>query len=241
MLLSWTVSYFRERLWVKREPELVHQIQAQPQPLQYSKNAAHIFLVVLVLAGVFGSFWLFWSMNGNMNLLRTEMLSNMCDERARMLQDQFNVSMNHVHALAILVSTFHHGKQPSAIDQVTFFPLLCFSCWPPKILCFYAVVFVIRWFESDTATLHQLISLLFCQKTFAQYTERTAFERPLTSGVAYAVKVIHSEREQFEKHHGWTIKKMDKGDRLNCPKSKGQPRGCLALFYASSSEVPHKL
>lgn len=54
MLLSWTVSYFRERLWVKREPELVHQIQAQPQPLQYSQNAAHIFLVVLVLAGVFG-------------------------------------------------------------------------------------------------------------------------------------------------------------------------------------------
>ncbi|KAJ1410885.1 Signal transduction response regulator, receiver domain [Sesbania bispinosa] len=32
-------------------------------------------------------------------------------------QDQFNVSMNHVHALAILVSTFHHGKHPSAIDQ----------------------------------------------------------------------------------------------------------------------------
>ena len=49
---------------------------------------------------------------------REEMLTNMCDERARMLQDQFNVSMNHVHALAILVSTFHHGKHPSAIDQV---------------------------------------------------------------------------------------------------------------------------
>ncbi|MCD9639843.1 hypothetical protein HAX54_024589 [Datura stramonium] len=32
--------------------------------------------------------------------------------------DQF--SMNHVHALAILISTFHHGKQPSAIDQKTF-------------------------------------------------------------------------------------------------------------------------
>ncbi|KAI3969509.1 hypothetical protein MKX01_020070 [Papaver californicum] len=171
MLLSWTISYFRERLRVKRERKQVHQAQAQP--LQYSQNAAHSsgkwrrkLLVVLVLAGVFGSFWLFWSMNSNINLLRTEMLSNMCDERARMLQDQFNVSMNHVHALAILVSTFHHGKQPSAIDQ----------------------------------------------KTFAQYTERTAFERPLTSGVAYAVKVLHTEREKFEKHHGWTIKKMDKGD-----------------------------
>ncbi|MBA0689107.1 hypothetical protein Goari_006848 [Gossypium aridum] len=45
--------------------------------------------------------------------------------------------------------------------------------------------------------------------TFARYTERTAFERPLTSGVAYAVRVLHSEREQFEKHQGWTIKRMD--------------------------------
>ncbi|KAJ6973425.1 hypothetical protein NC653_033682 [Populus alba x Populus x berolinensis] len=51
-------------------------------------------------------------------------------------------SMNHVHALAILVSTFHHGKNPSAIDQ----------------------------------------------KTFGEYTKRTDFERPLTSGVAYALK-----------------------------------------------------
>ena len=47
------------------------------------------------------------------------------------------------------------------------------------------------------------------QKTFARYTERTAFERPLTSGVAYAVRVLHSEREQFEKQQGWTIKRMD--------------------------------
>lgn len=53
-------------------------------------------------------------------LRREEMLANMCDERARMLQDQFNVSMNHVHALAILVSTFHHGKHPSAMDQVVY-------------------------------------------------------------------------------------------------------------------------
>ncbi|VAH83813.1 unnamed protein product [Triticum turgidum subsp. durum] len=64
----------------------------------------------------------------------------MCDERARMLQDQFNVSMNHLQALAILVNTFHHSQSPSAITQAT----------------------------------------------FARYAERTAFERPLTSGVAYA-------------------------------------------------------
>ncbi|KAG8081714.1 hypothetical protein GUJ93_ZPchr0019g2649 [Zizania palustris] len=93
---------------------------------------------------------------------RREALSSMCDERARMLQDQFNVSMNHLQALAILVSTFHHSKNPSAIDQMT----------------------------------------------FARYAERTAFERPLTSGVAYAVRVTHAEREQFERQQGWSIKKM---------------------------------
>lgn len=44
--------------------------------------------------------------------------------------------------------------------------------------------------------------------TFARYAERTAFERPLTSGVAYAVKVLHAEREDFERKQGWTIKVM---------------------------------
>ena len=52
-------------------------------------------------------------------------------------------------------------------------------------------------------------NLLHVQATFASYAERTAFERPLTSGVAYAVKVLRSEREEFEKQQGWTIKKMD--------------------------------
>jgi hypothetical protein len=42
----------------------------------------------------------------------------MCEERARMLQDQFAVSVNHVHALAILVATFNYEKQPPALDQV---------------------------------------------------------------------------------------------------------------------------
>ncbi|XP_034922002.1 histidine kinase 3 [Populus alba] len=109
------------------------------------------------------SVWLFWYMSSQAFEKRKETLASMCDERARMLQDQFNVSMNHVQAMSILISTFHHGKNPSAIDQ----------------------------------------------RTFARYTERTAFERPLTSGVAYAVRVIHSEREQFENQQGWTIKRMD--------------------------------
>ncbi|KAK9118248.1 hypothetical protein Scep_016341 [Stephania cephalantha] len=95
---------------------------------------------------------------------RREVLVSMCDQRARMLQDQFSVSVNHVHALAILVSTFHYYKSPSAIDQ----------------------------------------------ETFAEYTARTAFERPLMSGVAYAQRVVHSMRESFEKQHGWTINTMEK-------------------------------
>ncbi|XP_077222019.1 histidine kinase 3-like isoform X2 [Tasmannia lanceolata] len=147
--------------------------QAQHHQLLHSQSSKSggrwrkKLLILWVLIGVFGSMWIFWSMNNNIISRRKETLANMCDERARMLQDQFNVSMNHVHALAILVSAFHHGKHPSAIDQ----------------------------------------------KTFAEYTERTAFERPLTSGVAYALKVLHSEREEFEKHHGWKIKKMETEDQ----------------------------
>ncbi|XP_042457231.1 probable histidine kinase 4 [Zingiber officinale] len=49
-----------------------------------------------------------------------EMLTSMCEERARMLMEQFAVSVNQVHALAILVSTFHYQKEPSALDQETF-------------------------------------------------------------------------------------------------------------------------
>lgn len=48
------------------------------------------------------------------------------------------------------------------------------------------------------------------QETFAEYTARTAFERPLLSGVAYAQRVVHSERDIFEKQHGWMIKTMER-------------------------------
>ncbi|GLJ30904.1 hypothetical protein SUGI_0614970 [Cryptomeria japonica] len=123
----------------------------------------HTKLFILwVLGAAMLSMHTFYSMNNDIVERRKETLASMCDERARMLQDQFDVSMNHVHALAILVSTFHHRKNPSAIDQ----------------------------------------------KTFAEYTARTAFERPLLSGVAYAQKVLHSEREQFERQQGWKIKMM---------------------------------
>jgi hypothetical protein len=46
------------------------------------------------------------------------------------------------------------------------------------------------------------------QETFAEYTARTAFDRPLLSGVAYAQRVVNSERDQFEKQHGVVIKTM---------------------------------
>uniref|UniRef100_A0A804M2Z4 histidine kinase n=1 Tax=Zea mays TaxID=4577 RepID=A0A804M2Z4_MAIZE len=91
-----------------------------------------------------------------------EGLVSMCEERARMLQDQFAVSVNHVHALAILVATFHYEKRPPALDQ----------------------------------------------NTFADYTARTSFERPLLSGVAYAQRVVHGDRESFERQQGWIIKTM---------------------------------
>ncbi|XP_020576264.1 probable histidine kinase 6 [Phalaenopsis equestris] len=91
-----------------------------------------------------------------------EALVSMCDERARMLQDQFAVSVNHVHALAVLISTFHYQKDPSAMDQ----------------------------------------------DTFAFYTGMTAFERPLLNGVAYAQRVLHSERGKFESLQGWIIRTM---------------------------------
>lgn len=63
-------------------------------------------------------------MDDSSKVRREEVLVSMCDQRARMLQDQFSVSVNHVHALAILVSTFHYHKNPSAIDQVSVLPLI---------------------------------------------------------------------------------------------------------------------
>lgn len=99
----------------KQLPEQQHQVHSPPKGAGKWRKT---LLIVFVVFGVGMSIWLFWHLNGKINLRREETLANMCDERARMLQDQFNVSMNHVHALAILVSTFHHGKHPSAIDQV---------------------------------------------------------------------------------------------------------------------------
>lgn len=98
----------------------------QPQSPKSAGKWRKKFLVLFVCIGIMFSIWLFWHLNEEISFRRKETLANMCDERARMLQDQFNVSMNHVNALAILVSTFHHGKHPSAIDQVMCLPTSCF-------------------------------------------------------------------------------------------------------------------
>jgi len=78
--------------------------------------AAAVLLWMLVAAtiGVF----LHWSIRHAALRKEEEGLVSMCEERARMLQDQFAVSVNHVHALAILVATFHYEKHPPALDQV---------------------------------------------------------------------------------------------------------------------------
>lgn len=71
-----------------------------------------------ILSTIFVSRVIYNRMNADNKERRDEVLVSMCDQRARMLQDQFSVSVNHVHALAVLVSTFHYYKNPSAIDQV---------------------------------------------------------------------------------------------------------------------------
>lgn len=121
-------------------------------------------LLIWIMVMVFLSMTVYNRIDADNRVRRKDLLVSMCDQRARMLQDQFSVSVNHVHALAILVSTFHYYKNPSAIDQ----------------------------------------------ETFAEYTARTAFERPLLSGVAYAQRVMDSDRENFERQHGWTIKTMER-------------------------------
>ncbi|KAJ8899486.1 hypothetical protein K2173_018460 [Erythroxylum novogranatense] len=182
LITSSTLYLFSFKIWMNQKESLVRlapmpqprqqllQLKQQSLPVGPSKGAGKWrkkLLKLFVLGGILSAAWLFQYLSRQSFLTRQETLVNMCDERARMLQDQFNVSMNHVHALAILVSTFHHGKDPSKIDQ----------------------------------------------KTFGEYTETTAFERPLTSGVAYALKVPHSDRKLFEKQHRWTIKKMETQDQ----------------------------
>ena len=52
----------------------------------------------------------FWYMSSIASEKRKETLTRMCDERARVLQDQFIVRVNDIRPMTILISTFHHGK-----------------------------------------------------------------------------------------------------------------------------------
>lgn len=116
---SWQQKPVNERPLARQQKQPQKQQQQGHSPPKGAGKWRKKLLILFVFAGVTMSIWLFWHFNRKHISRREETLANMCDERARMLQDQFNVSMNHVHALAILVSTFHHGKYPSAIDQVT--------------------------------------------------------------------------------------------------------------------------
>jgi hypothetical protein len=75
-------------------------------------------VIVWILLGSSVAIYSFYSMTRETSRRRQETLANMCDERARMLQDQFVASMNHVRALTVLVSTFHLEMKPSALYQV---------------------------------------------------------------------------------------------------------------------------
>ena len=86
--------------------------------LNRSRLPKFLFVFIIVVASVSSGIYI--AMDAHNRERRKEVLVSMCDQRAIMLQDQFSVSVNHVHALAILVSTFHYYKNPSAIDQVFF-------------------------------------------------------------------------------------------------------------------------
>ncbi|XP_057811184.1 histidine kinase 3 isoform X2 [Salvia miltiorrhiza] len=162
------------KIWMKLWDQLPgcgskihHQYSQYISLRRVRKNWWTKLLITWIVFGIITSLSVFWYMRSQAIEKRKETLASMCDERARMLQDQFNVSMNHIQAMSVIISIFHHDKNPSAIDQ----------------------------------------------RTFARYTEKTSFERPLTSGVAYAVRVLDAEREQFEIQQGWTIKRMDKDEQ----------------------------
>lgn len=104
--------------------------------VKFNKAWWRKLVVVWVVFWVLVSIWMFWYFSSQAMEKRKETLASMCDERARMLQDQFNVSMNHVQAMSILISTFHHGKIPSAIDQVFLIP---------HLLGFQSVWIIILW------------------------------------------------------------------------------------------------
>lgn len=138
------------KLWEKlfgREWRIYHYHQ-YIESKKVRKNWCRNVLVAWMLTSILGSLSIFWYLNSLTVEKRKETLASMCDERARMLQDQFNVSMNHVQALSILVSTFHHAKNPSAIDQVLQFPfvLMLFNLFSFFVFFFFHLSYKLKCF-----------------------------------------------------------------------------------------------
>jgi arabidopsis histidine kinase 2/3/4 (cytokinin receptor) len=67
----------------------------------------HLAAAAWVLLAVACSAAMHWHLRRESMDRAEERLVSMCEERARMLQEQFGVTVNHVHAFAILISTFH--------------------------------------------------------------------------------------------------------------------------------------
>lgn len=87
----------------------------KPEARSGWRNAA---AAAWVLVAVACAAYMHWHLRRETMDRAEERLVSMCEERARMLQEQFGVTVNHVHALAILVATFHYDKHPPALDQV---------------------------------------------------------------------------------------------------------------------------
>lgn len=110
------------KLWVKISENIskIHHSYSQYIGSKKVRKNWWGLLVIWVVFWTIVAFCFFWYLSTQAMEKRKETLASMCDERARMLQDQFNVSMNHVQAMSVLISTFHHGKNPSVIDQVIY-------------------------------------------------------------------------------------------------------------------------
>ena len=68
-------------------------------------------MMTWVLAWSILSLWIFCCTSLQVTEKRKETLTSMCHEKARMLQDQFNFSMNHIQAMSMLTLTLHYTEK----------------------------------------------------------------------------------------------------------------------------------
>ena len=128
------LSYFQEasHLPLEQDPtsqQPMAQQQKRQQQTHTPKGAAkwrEMLLLIFVLFEITASIGICLHWKNGVIFGREETLANICYQHAQMLEYQFSACMNKFHSLAILVSTYHHGKHPSAIDQVNFQSVLNF-------------------------------------------------------------------------------------------------------------------